>query len=463
MSAAILQRDVRALAGAALLGLAMGAIAARMPLAAVGLIAAAAGIVIVTTRADLVLLAMIAALPWENKLHYPSEEFSTVKGIGALVLLAYVLRMVRDRRAGIQLPGLVGIVAALLVWVGVSFVTAPDPSESTTTLVRWVLLVTFFFLVIQLVDGRQEIRRAMRWFATSVTAAAIYALVLFVGHHGKDFRASGPLQDPNDFAYLLACALPIVGYLIGADRRRRVLWSIAFVAIAGAMLATFSRGALVGIGALLVWGIVTRRIPLWVAGAGVVAALVVVALAFTLWKPLIDVALHQKGHVASTNTESRKSFWAAAVELAERRPPTGVGPGRFPVEAEPLLKNNPSPLAHPVTHNTYLEILAEEGVPALLLFLAYLAGAWLLLRKVGQRAKLDSDRDLRRLATALQASLIIAVVASFFLSEELTSPFWLLGGLAVVLARNSDEQRVLAPEVPGPSRGLAQAIPATPV
>ena len=172
MSAAILQRDVRALAGAALLGLAMGAIAARMPLAAVGLIAAAAGIVIVTTRADLVLLAMIAALPWENKLHYPSEEFSTVKGIGALVLLAYVLRMVRDRRAGIQLPGLVGIVAALLVWVGVSFVTAPDPSESTTTLVRWVLLVTFFFLVIQLVDGRQEIRRAMRWFATSVTAAA---------------------------------------------------------------------------------------------------------------------------------------------------------------------------------------------------------------------------------------------------------------------------------------------------
>ena len=128
-----------------------------------------------------------------------------------------------------------------------------------------------------------------------------------------------------------------------------------------------------------------------------------------------------------------------------------------------LLKNNPSPLTHPVTHNTYLEILAEEGVPALLLFLAYLAGAWLLLRRVGQRAKLDSDRDLRRLATALQASLIIAVVASFFLSEELTSPFWLLGGLAVVLARNSDEQRVLAPEAPGPSRGLAQAIPATPV
>ena len=452
-----------AVAGAALLGLAVGAVGARLPLAAVGLLAAAAGIVIVTTRADLVLLAMIAALPWENKLHYPSAEFSTVKGIGAVVLLAYVLRMIRDRRANIHLGGLVGIVAALLVWVGVSFVTAPDPSESTTTLVRWVLLVTFFFLVIQLVDGRIEIRRAMRWFATAVTAAAVYALVLFVGHHGKDFRAAGPLQDPNDFAYLLACALPIVSYLAGADRRRRPLWILAFAAIAGAMLATFSRGALVGIAALLVWGIVTRRIPLWVIIGGLVSALVVVALAFTLWKPLIDVALHQKSHVARSNTESREVFWGAAVQLAERRPLTGVGPGRFPTEATPLLHGDVGgALEHPLTHNTYLEIVSEEGVPALLLFLAYLGGAWLLLRRVQARAALDVDRDLQRLVTALQASLILAVVSAFFLSEELTSPFWLLGGLAVALARNSGERRSVTEAPPRPRLKMGHAVPATP-
>ncbi|HEY2398253.1 MAG TPA: O-antigen ligase family protein [Solirubrobacteraceae bacterium] len=462
MSAALVQRNARALAGAAVLGLATGLIAARMPLAAVGLMAAAAGVVIVTTRADLVLLAMIAALPWENKLHYPSAEFSTVKGIGAIVLLAYVLQMVRDRRAKIQLPWLVGIVAALLVWVGVSFVAAPDPSESTTTLVRWLLLITFFFLVIQLIDGRVEIRRAMRWFATSVTAAAVYALVLFVGHHGKDFRAAGPLQDPNDFAYLLACTLPIVSYLAGADRRRRPLWVLAFLAIAGAMLATLSRGALVGVGALLVWGIVTRRIPLWVILGGLVSGLVVVALAFTLWKPLIDVALHQKSHVAKSNTESREVFWGAAIQLGEKRPVTGVGPGRFPTEATPLLHGNVGgALEHPVTHNTYLEILAEEGIPALLLFLAYLAGAWMLLRKVQARAALDVDRDLQRLATALQASLVLAVVSAFFLSEELTSPFWLLGGLAVALALNSAEQPA-ASEAPRRRLRIGHAVPATP-
>jgi putative inorganic carbon (HCO3(-)) transporter len=460
VNAAILQRDSRALTGAALLGLGMGLVAARLPLAGVGLIAAAVVIVIVTTRADLVLLLMIAALPWENKLHYPSAEFSTVKGIGALVLLAYVLQMIRDRRAIIQLPPLMGIVAALGVWVGVSIVVAPNPSESTNTMVRWVLFIAFFFLVIQLVDGREELRRVMRWFAVAVSVAAIYALYLFVGKHGKDFRAAGPLADPNDFAYLLACTLPIVSYLIGADRRGRVFWGICFAAIAGAMLATFSRGALVGLGALVVWGIVTRRIPLWVVAGGLVSALVVVALAFTLWKPLIDVALHQKAHVATTNTQSRETLWGAALHLTERRPVTGVGPGRFPTEAALLLHNNSS--TQLVTHNSYLEILSSEGIPALLLFVTYLLSAWLLLRGVQRRAVLDVDRDLQRLATALQASLIIAVVAGIFLSEELTSPFWLLGALAVVLARSCQSARPVASEGTEAARGLGRAIPASP-
>jgi putative inorganic carbon (HCO3(-)) transporter len=462
VGAAVLQRQPRALAGAVALGLAFGLIAARLPLAGLGVIALGLGIVAITTRADLVLLAMIAALPWENKLHYPSAEFSTVKGIGALVLLAYVLRIVRDRHAAVRLPPLVGITAALFLWVGVSFVTAHDPSESTTTLLRWGLFVIFFFLVVQLIDGRAEMRRAMRWFVSSVTAASIYALFLFLTKHGKDFRASGPLLDPNDFAFLLACTLPIVAYLVSADRRRRLLWSVSFFVIAAAMLATLSRGALVGIAALLVWGILTRRIPLWVVACGVVSAVVVVTLAFTLWKPLIDVALHQKAHVAHSNTESREVFWGAAVKLAERRPLTGVGPGRFPTEATPLLSNNAGAggLEHPVTHNSYLEILSEEGIPALLLFIAYLGTTWLLLRAAQARAALEADEDLKRLATALQAALVIGIVSATFLSEELTSPLWLLGGLAVVLARSV----AVKASAPGPGEepvlGLGRAIPA---
>lgn len=459
---AVLRREPGVYAGGALLGLVLGLIVARVPLGAVAVLAALVGIVIVVTRAEFVLLLMIAALPWENKLHYPSATLSTVKGIGAVVLLAYLLRLIGNHRTKIQLSPMLGVVAALGLWIGLSMLLARDPTESTQKMVRWVLFFVFFFLLIQLIDGRREIRRALRWFTTAVAAAALYGLWLFFVKHSS-YRVAGPLEDPNDFAYLLACTLPIAGYLMSADRQRRVLWGFCFLAIAAAMLATFSRGALVGIGALLLWAVLTRRIPVWVIVSGLVSALVIVALALTVWKPLIDVAFHEKTHIAQNNTESREAFWVAALKLAAREPLTGVGPGRYPKEALPLLRNNPIALKEPVTHNSYLEILAEDGLPALLLFAAYLAGVWLLLRGVQRRAARNGDRDEQRLATALQGAFIIAIVAGTFLSEELTAPFWLLGGLAVVLARSgpSPDTSTAAPSAGEPIHKPRGTIPAS--
>jgi putative inorganic carbon (HCO3(-)) transporter len=435
MALTAVRRDPLACAGAGLLGLCLGLIVAWQPLAGVLLVFGLLGAALVLARADLVLLAMIAALPWEAKLHYPSASLSTVKGIGLTVMAAYVVRILANRRTTVHLPSLLGIVTAMAVWIGVSLVVSPNPSECVEKAIRWMLFFAFFFLIIQLVNDRREIRRALRWFATSVALAAVYALWgFFVNHDGA--RLAGPLEDPNDFAYLLACSLPLVAYLISADRLRRGVWAACFVMIAAAMLATLSRGALVGIGALLLWGTMTRRIPVRALLSGVLAVAVVAALAFTVWSPLLHKALHQKSHIAQANVESRESFWAAAITLTERRPLTGVGPGRFPVEALPLLRNNPVYHEKPVTHNTYLEILSENGVPALLLFVAYLATSWALLRGVQRRARASEDLDARRLATALQAAFVIAIVSATFLSEELYAPFWLLGGLTVVLARD---------------------------
>jgi O-antigen ligase len=459
MALAVVRRDPLACFGAAVAGAVLGVLVALQPVIAVIVVLGAIAGWFVLARADLVLLAMIAALPWEAKLHYPSASLSTVKGIGASVMIAYAVRVMANRRTRVHLPALLAVVVGLAVWIAISMIAASDPSESVEKLIRWCLFFAFFFLVTQLVDTRREIRRALRWFATSVTIAAIYALWGFlVGHSGS--RVAGPLEDPNDFAYLLATALPIVAYLIGADRRRRWFWAAGFVLIAIAMLATFSRGALVGIGALVIWGVATRRVPLWTVLAGLGAVAVVAALAFTVWRPVLEKALHQKSNIAQHNVESREAFWAAAIKLTERRPLTGVGPGRFPKEALPLLRNNPEELEKPVTHNSYLEIMSENGVPALLLFFAYLVVAWSLLQRSGRAAREAGDEDGRRLATALQASLLIAIVSATFLSEELTSPFWLLGGLAVVLAREWDRAYSQEPATDPVSAPGAHAVPA---
>jgi putative inorganic carbon (HCO3(-)) transporter len=451
MPTGLTQRRPAGLLGAGALGGAIGLITVKSPLLAAGVLFAAVLFVVVVTRPDLLLLVMVAAFPWEHKLNFPSEQLSLLKGIGAVVMLSYLARLWGNRSKPIRLSPMLGVVALLGLWIGLSLLVAPITSVSISKLLRYVLFFIFFFLVVQLVEDRAGIRRALRWFTLSVAASGVYALWLFLVVH-TDYRASGPVEDPNDFAYLLGCTLPLVGYLIAAT-----------------MLATFSRGALVGIGVLIAWGVITRRVPLWVLGAGVTAAILVAALAFTVWRPLLDTAFEQKARIAQNNTDSRKSLWVAALKLTEREPLTGVGPGRFPEEALPLLQNNQIFLAAPVTHNSYLEILSEDGIPALLLFVVYLAGSWTLLRRVQRRAMRHEDTDEQRLATALQAAFIIAIVSATFLSEQLTSPFWLLGGLTVVLAQpvmariptpaavDQPAQRHLAPRALRPRTRLSGA------
>jgi putative inorganic carbon (HCO3(-)) transporter len=460
------------LAGAALTGVVVALTLAISPLVTILLLLLIVGCVVIVSRPDIVLLVMVAALPWENKLNWPTATLSLTKAIGAVVFLAYILRVARSPRRKIHLPLILGVVVVFFCWILLSSVVSPDPSQDMQKTLRYALFISFFFLILQLVDGRVGVERVFRWFATSVGIAAIYGVVAFVLGSGGVSRAQGPLKDANDFAYLLACALPVVAYLIQTDRPKRLLWGFWFVAILGAMLATFSRGALVGIGALVIWGVLTRRVSLLAVVAGLATAGVVVLMAFTLWKPVIDKAFEQKGRIANQNAGSRLSYWEASLKLTARRPITGVGPDRFRVEAPPLVQNDP--LTNDVIlvpHNTYLDILSETGVPALLLFLAYLGLSWRQMRYVERAAIREGDLDGRRLAVALQAGLVVAIVSAMFLSEQLTSPFWLFPALALVLSRELDPHGVAGdlpppetvPKAPAPAPRAGQPGPPVPV
>jgi putative inorganic carbon (HCO3(-)) transporter len=431
--------------GCALLGLSVGLVFAHMAVIAVLLLVAAAGAYVMFARADLILLVMVAAFPWENKLHYPSATLSIVKAIGVALMIAYLLQLGTRYRPMVYLPVQVAIVGGLALWLTVTLIVSADPATGLQQLLRWMLFITFFFLVVQLVDSREAIDRVLKCVTVSVTAAAIYGLWLFLAKNVH--RAAGPLEDPNDFAYLLASTLPMVGYLIATDRRWRAWWCLCFGLIVAATLATLSRGALVGMLAVVIWGTVTRRIPFRAALVSMVMALVVAALTFTLWKPIVQDALHQKSHVAQSNVEGRETRWVAALELTQRSPVFGVGPGLYPRDAVPLRRINPLTWAtvYPdVAHSTYLETLSESGIPALALFVAYLVTVWLALREVVRTAPPDEGKNMRLLAIALQGSLIIAIVSGAFLSEEFTVPFWLIGGLAVVLLRDCRARYVSA-------------------
>ncbi len=421
----------------------LGFAAAMWPLWTLAGLGVLALVLMTLMKVEFLLLALAATLPWENALAWPSETISVVKILGVLLFLAWLLRAMA-RQEPLKVSPALGWAGFFLFAVLLSTLFAPNPADSVFDALRYLLFVIFFFLVLQLTHTIEDVRRVVRVFVLSCTVAAGWGLYGFIALNLE--RAAGPIEDPNDFAYLMVCALPLACYLLTEQKSRRVIWATCCVLLTAATLATLSRGALVGLAALAPWAVLTRRVPLSGLLLGVVTVLSVAGVAFMLWAPLLNDRLSMKGRIADKNVTAREALWTGAVMMAADRPLIGVGPGRFGLESPGYVRNNPIPLGdNPVVHNSYLHVLAEIGLLGVIGFVGFLVSSWRLLARGRRRAISIGDRDGRRLATAMQASLVVAVVAGAFLSEQFTTPFWMIGALATVVAGVPQAVRVTAP------------------
>src|SRR4051794_2754316 len=243
----------------ALLALLIGTAAAADPLLALALTGVAMLLTLVALKPEALVLVLAAALPWEDALAYPTKTITVVKLLGLLLLAGWMLSAsIGNRRA--SLPPTLLPVSLFGLAVGVSLLVSPDPAAGVSKALRYALFIVFFFLIIQLIERRSQVRQLIRVIVLSATAAAAWSLYQFLVVGSLD-RAGGPISDPNDFAYFMACVLPLVGYLISSDRRARALWIACFLLVSAALLATLSRGALVGLAGLAVWAVATRRVP----------------------------------------------------------------------------------------------------------------------------------------------------------------------------------------------------------
>ncbi|HYI38448.1 MAG TPA: O-antigen ligase family protein [Thermoleophilaceae bacterium] len=426
---------------AAVLAALVATASAFQPVVALAAVAGLAVAAMVLASPVALVLALVASFPWDDMLAVPTETVSAVKILGALVLLGYVIRLVASDEPVVLAPPLAWL-AGFTVLVLLATLSSSDLVASLAKTTRYVLFASFFFVYVQLVRSRTVLRATLQVLLLSLAAAALVGVYGFLTKgHGL---AQGPVGDPNDFAYLLATALPLGAYLIVSEQRHRWLWVLVMVPIGAALLATLSRGALVGLLALVVWALWTRRLPvsgLLAAGATTAAAL---ALAFALWGPLIGERVQAKDKVAAENVQSREALWKGALRMAADRPLVGVGPGRFGDLAPGYVVDQPLVYSQPVVHNSYLEILAELGILALLAFLGFLASSWRQARLAIARAERVGDVDGVRLGTALQASLVVALVAGAFISAQVIIPIWLLCALAIVAA-STGERPVRAP------------------
>lgn len=202
--------------------------------------------------------------------------------------------------------------------------------------------------------------------------------------------------------------------------------------LAAGAAATFSRGGGLALALAAAWLVARRGVSLR-AVAATVSGLAVIGLGAGVFAgPVLDRALAEKTHIAATNVDTRELRWQAAARMLADNPVLGVGPGGFRSEYVAASRNAEIDEQSPVAHNIYLEIGAELGLPGLACFLGAVALAFVATERV-LRAR--GDRSM----LAVQASLIAALVASTFLSEQYYLPIWSLVAVAIAADLRREE------------------------
>ena len=267
-------------------------------------------------------------------------------------------------------------------------------------------------LVSMLVTNLPQLRKLLWVQAAAMVVTAIASILL---HRTVQGRLSGALggifENPNDLAINIALnwSLCLAFLLRARGPLKKAVWGFGILAMLYAVVATYSRSgflALVLAGLLCVWefGVKGRRFHL-VLLAGIFAVLVLAFAPPQYYQRLQSIVFGSvQGDLDRGSAEAGKELLRLSVHLMITHPLVGIGPGNFPAVTGTWR----------VAHNTYSELGAEAGIPALLLFLLVMASVYRNLRVVQKTARFKKDPEFRLFAGALVASFGAYLMGAFF-------------------------------------------------
>ncbi|MCJ7711954.1 MAG: O-antigen ligase family protein, partial [Chloroflexi bacterium] len=388
-------------------------------------------------------------------------------GSGLILALPFIYYVVVRRErlvASATTAFVVAYFGALLVSALLSNDVAETVTPISTFLTEGLLL---FLLVSNVIRTPQAVRNAMWAIALSAALMGGISVVQEVTHtYRNDYggfaqlnlvgfnvagqadvkiirpRLAGPIGEQNRYAQILLVALPFAAFRVWGERRRalRILAAGAVVLILAGIFLSFSRGAAVALGALLVVLAIIGQIRVRQL-AGLAALMVATMLLFAPdYLIRLDslqgvVALFNEGDSGGADGAivGRATSNLAALSVFVENPIIGVGPGQYFREFSQAAGNELDMrhfLNQRRAHNLYLEILADLGILGFAAFMgAVLSVLWPLWRL---RAAFAVTRpDLSNLATAMVLSVLAYLFTGVFLHLSYERYFWVMLAVGV--------------------------------
>ncbi len=383
-------------------------------------------------------------------------------------------------RARLNVPGALMIAYGMLLIL--SMLTAHDTATAQHWAIEYAKVILMAFMAMLVIQHLWQVRliAVMMMLMLGYIAWEMNSLYFFNGRLDIFHNGYGDL-DNNGAGLTMAMGMPIA-YAFGVSALRSwQRWGSWFLGVLmlHTLLMSYSRGAMLAavIGAIYLLINHTPRIQ-----SALIALVLSAAVSVLAGQEIRERFLSIQNYETDYSAQLRLASWNAAWELIWQRPLIGQGIR----SSSQFIFNYGADQQGRTIHNQFLQIAADSGIPAAMVYFAMLLIALLYLqncRSMSRRYLLNHLRprspdswnhpyvlidQINRLSLGFQASLVTFLVGGIFLSLELIEITWLLVTLAgtmpyllyqrLVQLHQSTGDRP-APASTRPALGLATPLP----
>ncbi len=384
---------------------------------------------------------------------------------GFIGLLATILIRPPDRGpALLGLPGFELLLLGILLGMFLNMQNLAKPDVKQDKLILWIFLLSIFGLLIQsrgdlidetkdfvsaiiiyifatrLLNSKSDILTLLFWVSAVTVGLSIEAMHSYVTDPNSPFvdpfagrmQGLGYYGNPNEFGKLMCTAIPFIAIFLFTSRSL-IVRTIALAGIASMVAAvglTQSRTCFVVLGIMALApflvsgdkGLVKRVI---VMGCIAVALLYVISL---LPGPLQERTQSIMSFSSDESFQGRTRSWQQGFQMVGWYPFYGVGKGQW------------SSYHGLAPHNSFVQIMAELGIPGIVVFCMIVWASWRQLLGYSQRSRKTVDRQMLAIGKGLAASYL-GYLFYIFLGNQGYSPWtYFYFGLCAAFAHVSRGQ-----------------------
>jgi O-antigen ligase len=352
--------------------------------------------------------------------------------IGEIAMAAACLGLVLQTDS-FRIPWFLVLFGLFIAWSAVGMLTSSYPDAVLTSLDTHWRVWLIGLVAVNALRSRANVRFFIFFYLAAFALYPVRGTLIsfFIAHYNVFGRAlwNYIYSNPNDLAALSLLPLSLTLALLVREPKgwpRLAAW-IGAGLLPFIVLLTQSRGAILGLGvAFLLWLTMQQRGKRMRTGLVTLLIAMIVAIAAPggVWHRMAGLKnatdTENLSEVdAEGSAEARYGIWRVAVRVWRDAPITGAGLGAYSLAHQQRAAGmQVPPAAHGPkdTHSTYLNVLAETGVPGLLLFLGLVASVVVPAERARRRARdlgLPAAQELLALECGLFAFLVAGIFGSF--------------------------------------------------